>query len=45
MKIPQILTLIHENPSDSYVDPIEDTFSSMKWAKNKILHIICRGFQ
>ena len=21
MKIPQILTLIHENPSDSYVDP------------------------
>jgi len=22
MKIPQILTLIHENPSDSYVDPI-----------------------
>jgi hypothetical protein len=24
---------------------IEDTFSSMKWAKNKILHIICRGFQ
>ena len=22
MKIPQILTLIHENPSDSYVDPL-----------------------
>ena len=22
MKIPQILTLIHENPSDSYVDPV-----------------------
>ena len=24
MKIPQILTLIHENPSDSYVDPYVD---------------------
>ena len=24
MKIPQILTLIHENPSDSYVDPVLD---------------------